>query len=185
MLWFFRPEFETDGGAERSGLPAALPDSRVRIDSPRSIYRYVVHSGVVGPIGRAPAVRAAGPTTPENGKLIRTRDGHGDVDSMDGETDASGTPEESSGPERGASGFDGRLLSDLAVNVIPIGIIVALTGVMVAFSPGGAGESVLLFHGALIGGVVVVSVVAGWAVGRVGSPLEGSAGRRYDTESDE
>jgi hypothetical protein len=104
---------------------------------------------------------------------------------MDGEADASGTPEESSDPERSASGFDGRLLSDLAVNAIPIGIIVALTAVMVVFSPGGAGESVLLFHGALIVGVVAVSVVAGWAVGRLGSPLEGSAGRRHDTESDE
>ncbi len=104
---------------------------------------------------------------------------------MDGEIDKSGAPEGSSDSKRSAGGFDGRLLSDLAVNVIPIGIIVALTGVMVVFSPGGAGESVLLFHGALIAGVVVVSVVAGWAVGRLGSPLEGSAGRRYDTESDE
>lgn len=104
---------------------------------------------------------------------------------MDGETDAPGTPEGSSDPEQSASGFDRRLLSDLTVNVIPIDIIVALTVVMVVFSPGGAGKSVLLFHGALIVGVVAVSVVAGWAVGRLGSPLEGSAGRRYDTESDE
>lgn len=104
---------------------------------------------------------------------------------MNRETDASGTSEESSEPEPSASGFDGRLLSDLTVNAIPVGIIGALTAVMMVFSPGGAGESVLLFHGALIGGVAAVSVVAGWAVGRLGSPLEGSAGRRYETESDE
>lgn len=142
-------------------------------------------SGLVGPVARTRSSvwpsRRISVATPRKQVINRPRAGHRDVDSMDGETDAPGTPEGSSDPEQSASGFDRRLLSDLTVNVIPIGIIVALTVVMVVFSPGGAGKSVLLFHGALIVGVVGVSVVAGWAVGRLGSPLEGRRGetRRY------
>ena len=107
---------------------------------------------------------------------------------MDAEPDAAeGTgdnPPESSGQDGGQDGPDGDLLSDLSVNAAPIGIIVAFTLVVVVFSPGGAGDSVLLFHGALIGGVVVVSAVAGWAIRRGDSPLEGSAGRSNDTSSE-
>lgn len=80
-------------------------------------------------------------------------------------------------------GFDTQLLSDLSVNVVPIGIIVAFTLLVVVAPAGEAGDSVLLFHAALIGGVVLVSVVAGWAITRQGSPLEGSAARSYDEES--
>jgi hypothetical protein len=36
----------------------------------------------------------------------------------------------------------------------------------------------------LIGGVVLVSVIAGWVIKKMDSPLEGSAARSYDTESD-
>jgi hypothetical protein len=82
-------------------------------------------------------------------------------------------------------GFDTQLLSDLSVNVVPIGIIVAFTLLVVVAPAGGAGDSVLLFHAALIGGVVLVSVVAGWVITRQGSPLEGSAARSYDEESDQ
>jgi len=89
-------------------------------------------------------------------------------------------------PDRdGRSEFDGELLSDLSVNVIPIGIIAVFTLLFVVFWPSsGVGDSVLLFHAALVCGVVVVSVVAGWAIRRLGSPLEGSASRSYDTESE-
>ena len=81
-------------------------------------------------------------------------------------------------------GFDTQLLSDLSVNVVPIGIIVAFTLLVVVAPAGEVGGSVLLFHAALIGGVVLVSVVAGWAITRLDSPLEGSASRSYDTGSD-
>lgn len=80
---------------------------------------------------------------------------------------------------------DSQLLSDLSVNVVPIGIIAVFTLLFVVLSPaGGAGDSVLLFHGALVGGVVLVSVIAGWVIKSIDSPLEGSAARSYDTESD-
>ena len=81
-------------------------------------------------------------------------------------------------------GFDRRLLSDLSVNVVPIGIIVAFTLLVVFVPAGEASDSVLLFHAALVGGVVLVSVVAGGGITRQNSPLEGSAARSYDTESD-
>jgi hypothetical protein len=82
-------------------------------------------------------------------------------------------------------GFDRQLLFDLSVNVVPIGIIAVFTLFFVVLSPtGGVGDSVLLFHGALIGGVVLVSVIAGWVIKKMDSPLEGSAARSYDTESD-
>ena len=103
---------------------------------------------------------------------------------MPGETDAADRTDDSSDQETDRIILDRALLSDLSVNGIPIGILVALTAVVVVFSPGGAGDSVLLFHAALIGGVVLVSVVAGVAIRRLGSPLEGSAGRSYDAESD-
>jgi len=107
---------------------------------------------------------------------------------MDGDTDAEtgddGDPSAASDRGAGPSGLDRDLLSDLSVNAIPLGIIVAFTLVVVVAPPGGAGRSVLLFHGALIGGVVLVSAVAGWAIRRLGAPLEGSAARSYDTDSD-
>jgi len=94
--------------------------------------------------------------------------------------DAPGDP-----PQDEKQGLDGQLLSDLSVNVVPIGIIAAFTLLFLLLSPEGAvGDSVLLFHAALIGGVVIVSAIAGWAIGRNDSPLEGSATRSYDAESD-
>ena len=81
-------------------------------------------------------------------------------------------------------GVDTELLSDLSVNVVPIGIIVAFTLLVVVAPAGEVGGSVLFFHAALIGGVVLVSVVAGWAITRQRAPLEGSAARSYDEESD-
>lgn len=81
-------------------------------------------------------------------------------------------------------GLDGQLLSDLSVNLVPIVIIIAFTLLFLALAPGDVGDTVLLFHGALIGGVVLVSLVAGWAIRRKQAPLEGSAARRYDEDRD-
>lgn len=98
-------------------------------------------------------------------------------DATDSDADPPAAPDEQGGVDRD-------LLSDLSVNVVPIGIIAAFTLLVVFWPPGGASDSVLLFHGALVGGVVLVSVVAGWAIKRLGSPLEGSAARSYDSESE-
>lgn len=104
---------------------------------------------------------------------------------MSRETDATDrTDDDPSDRDPERRSLDTDLLSDLSVNAIPVGIIVAFTAVVVVFSPGGAGDSVLLFHGALIGGVVLVSVVAGVAIKRLGSPLEGSVARSYDDGSE-
>jgi len=70
--------------------------------------------------------------------------------------------------------FDGALLSDLSVNAVPIAILVALVAAFAALSPGESAP-LLLFHGALIAGVVVVSAVAAWAIRRADGPLRGSA----------
>lgn len=107
---------------------------------------------------------------------------------MNGETSPSEGADDdpSDSPERSAvrDTVDGQLVSDLSVNAIPIGIILAFTAVVVVFSPTDeVGGSVLLFHGALIGGVVLVSGVAGWTIRRLGAPLEGSAARSYDADS--
>jgi len=81
--------------------------------------------------------------------------------------------------------FDRELLSDLSVNVVPIVIIAVFTlGFLVFWPAGEATDPVLLFHAVLVVGVVLVSVVAGWTIGRKDSPLEGSAARSYDGESE-
>ncbi len=98
------------------------------------------------------------------------------------ETDPDDSPTAPDREER--RGFDGQLLSDLSVNVVPIAIIVAFTLLVVVAPAGEAGDSVLLFHAALICGVVLVSAVAGWAIASQRSPLEGSVARSYDGESD-
>jgi hypothetical protein len=77
------------------------------------------------------------------------------------------------------------LLSDLFVNVVPIAIIAAFVLMFGLLSPAsGSGDPLLLFHGALIGGIVLVSVVAGWVISREDSALQGSAANDYDGESD-
>lgn len=106
---------------------------------------------------------------------------------MSRETDtADGDDTPPTDPDRSRRrGFDRRLLSDLSVNVVPIAIIAVFTLLfVVAWPADGIGDSVLLFHGALVGGVVVVSVVAGWAITRKRAPLEGSAARDFDDESE-
>jgi hypothetical protein len=81
---------------------------------------------------------------------------------------------------------DAQLLSDLFVNAVPIAILVAFVAAFALRSPGG-GESdpLLLFHAALIGGIVLVSVVAGRVIRREDGPLEGSAGDSLDGEGED
>ncbi|MBB6645996.1 DUF6684 family protein [Halobellus ruber] len=101
-----------------------------------------------------------------------------DVNDGDDATSAASKPD-------GRREFDRELLSDLSVNLVPIGIIAVFTLLFVVLRPAGdVSDSVIVFHAALVGGVVLVSVVAGWAITRKRSPLEGSAARSYDTESD-
>lgn len=81
-------------------------------------------------------------------------------------------------PDPGDSSTD--VLSDLLVNVVPIGIILVFLFVFTVLSPlggGGGGDPLVLFHGALIGGVVLVSAVAGWVIRQEDAPLQGSAAR--------
>lgn len=79
--------------------------------------------------------------------------------------------------------FDSQLLSDLFVNVVPIAIIAAFVLMFGLLSPAG-GDPLLLFHGALIGGVVLVSIVAGWVISNEDGELEGSAGSSHNGESE-
>ncbi|WP_424019071.1 DUF6684 family protein [Halorientalis pallida] len=102
-------------------------------------------------------------------------------DTESAETGGETQPEHSN---TGRSGFDRQLLSDLFVNVVPIAIIAAFVLLFGLFSSGGVGgDPLLLFHGALIGGVVLVSVVAGWVISGEDSPLEGSAANEYEGEN--
>jgi hypothetical protein len=80
-------------------------------------------------------------------------------------------------PDSGDSSTD--VLSDLLVNVVPIGIILVFLFVFTVLSPlgGDGGDPLVLFHGALIGGVVLVSAVAGWVIRQEDAPLQGSAAR--------
>ena len=99
------------------------------------------------------------------------------------ETDDGSSEAADSGTDEGR--FDAGLLSDLFVNVIPIAIIVAFVLLFNLFSPGGeGGDPLLLFHGAMIGGIVLVSIVAGYIIRGEDSPLEGSAATGHDTDSD-
>lgn len=101
-----------------------------------------------------------------------------ETDAAERGDDPSETPDSS-----GERWLDGELLSDLFVNVVPIAILVAFVAAFALRSPG-AGESdpLLLFHAALIGGIVLVSVVAGWVIRREDAPLEGSAGDSLDDD---
>jgi len=82
-----------------------------------------------------------------------------------------------------ASHVDRQLLSDLSINVVPIVIIAAFVLVFGLVSSEGSGP-LLLFHAALIGGVVLVSAVAGWVISREDGELVGSAASTRDTNSD-
>jgi hypothetical protein len=105
--------------------------------------------------------------------------------SRDTESAETGGETQPDNSNAGRSGFDRQLLSDLFVNVVPIAIIAAFVLMFGLFSSGGAGgDPLLLFHGALIGGVVLISVVAGWVISREDSPLEGSAANDREGESD-
>lgn len=82
-----------------------------------------------------------------------------------------------------ASGGDvGALLSDLSVNAIPIVILGVFVSLFWVWAPlgGEGGDPLLLFHVALVVGVVAVSALAGWVIRRQDQPLQGSAGRREE-----
>lgn len=105
---------------------------------------------------------------------------------MPGDTDAAeradDDPAETRADDDSAAALEGadrrvvdrRLLSDLSVNAVPIAIIAAFVLGFVVLS-GSDHDPLLVFHAALIGGVLLVSAVAGWAVAREDAPLEGSA----------
>lgn len=82
-----------------------------------------------------------------------------------------------------ASHVDRQLLSDLSVNVIPIIIIAAFVLIFGLLSPE-SGDPLLLFHGVLIGGVVLVSAVAGWVISREDGELDGSVTNNPETDSE-
>ena len=106
-----------------------------------------------------------------------------DTESAERTTD---TRSENSGADADPSDFDRELLSDLFVNVVPIAIIAVFVLMFGLLSPAnGSGDPLLLFHGGLIGGIVLVSVVAGWLISGEDGPLEGSAANDYDGELDE
>jgi hypothetical protein len=74
------------------------------------------------------------------------------------------------------------LLSDLSVNAVPILILGVFVSLFWVWAPLGCegGDPLLLFHVALVVGVVAVSAVAGWVIRRQDQPLQGSAGRREE-----
>jgi hypothetical protein len=77
--------------------------------------------------------------------------------------------------------FDGRTLSDLFVNLVPVCIIAAFVALFSALPLYGSGsEPLLAFHAAIVGGVALVSYVAARAIAgderRLG--LDGSVAAR-------
>ncbi|MEZ3117332.1 DUF6684 family protein [Halobaculum sp. MBLA0147] len=109
------------------------------------------------------------------------RDSARDTDRSDSPAGTDSTDPTATESGEAGSVFDTELLSDLSVNAVPIVIIVVFLSAASLFGPiGGGGERLALFHGALIGGVVLVSVVAGWVIRRADGQLEGSAAQTYD-----
>lgn len=76
-------------------------------------------------------------------------------------------------------------LSDLFVNVVPIAIILVFVLLFTVLSPldSDGGDPLVVFHTALIAGVVLVSVAAGWVIHREDAPLQGSAARDSPVQS--
>jgi hypothetical protein len=95
-----------------------------------------------------------------------------DTDTPDATSEAS--DESADSDDTGGRVFDRQLLSDLSINVVPIVIIAAFVLMFGLLSPAGEGDPLVLFHGALVVGVVLVSLVSGWLIRREDSPLEGS-----------
>jgi len=84
-----------------------------------------------------------------------------------------------------SDGLDRQLLSDLSINVVPIAIIAVFVLIFTVFSPsGGDSDPLLLFHGALVVGIVTVSAVAGWVISREDAPLEGSVASTSERNSE-
>lgn len=82
------------------------------------------------------------------------------------------------------SHVDRQLLSDLSVNIVPIIIIAAFVLIFGLISPESS-DPLLLFHAALVGGVVLVSIVAGLVISREDSELNGSVASAHRTDSDD
>ncbi|WP_246983746.1 prolipoprotein diacylglyceryl transferase [Halorientalis marina] len=79
--------------------------------------------------------------------------------------------------------FDRETLSDLLVNAVPIGIILAFVLMFGLASPSeSGGDPLVLFHAALVAGVVVVSYVAARVISGTGAPLTGSVSPPDDAE---
>jgi hypothetical protein len=78
--------------------------------------------------------------------------------------------------------FDRETLSDLLVNAVPIGIILAFVLMFGLASPGESGDPLVLFHAALVVGVVAVSYVSARVIAATGAPLTGSAATPGDAE---
>lgn len=85
---------------------------------------------------------------------------------------------EGDGDGNGDSGgvIDGRTLSDLSVNAVPILIMGALLVGFQFLSPGSGGEPLLAMHLALVGGVVLVSYVAARVIASADGELTGPNG---------
>lgn len=101
------------------------------------------------------------------------------TDTTENAADEASTEQESGS----ATYVDRQLLSDLSINVVPIVIIAAFVLVFGLLSSEGSGP-LLLFHAGLIGGVVLVSAIAGWVISREDGELVGSAAKTRDTDSD-
>lgn len=83
-----------------------------------------------------------------------------------------------------ASHSDRQILSDLSVNLVPIIIIAAFVLIFGLSSPERS-DPLLLFHAAVVGGVVLISIVAGWVISREDSELTGSVASTHGTNSDD
>jgi hypothetical protein len=104
----------------------------------------------------------------------------------DGTNDEGSPTDEAASSDATASDgtvFDRETLSDLLVNAVPIGIILAFVLMFGLASPSeSGGDPLVLFHAALVAGVVVVSYVAARVISGTGAPLTGSVSPPDDAE---
>lgn len=75
--------------------------------------------------------------------------------------DVDDSPSEATDPGTDEGRFDAGLPSDLFINVVLIAIVAAFVLLLALFAPGGEGSDSLRLHSALLGGIVLVSIVVG------------------------